>query len=356
MASKEKQSPVRIAVIGCGVIGRTHAKLVENNPETELVAICDQGDVSLAFAKKLGVPYFSDYKEMIAACYPEAVIVATPTDTHREIGLACAERRCHLLVEKPLATNIDDGQKLVYGVWLAGVHLLVGHHRRYNPLVYSAKHHIKIGRLGKLVGVNLLWMLQKPESYYDIEWRKKPGGGIFLTNLIHEIDILRFCCGEIESVYAEASSATRNFEVEDTGAITLRFQSGAVGTILISDVAPSRYSYEQSTGENPYYFKTDGDCYHFFGTKASLSFPSMRIVEFADPAKAGWQYPLVQDKISVIEKDPLVTQLEHFCDVVRGKTEPLINGFDGLQTLRVVHGILESAKTRQPVAFGLSED
>jgi predicted dehydrogenase len=351
METVKGRGAVRIAVIGAGAIGRKHALLLQDIGEARLVAICDPSREAAEFAGRSGTLWFADYLEMIGKTAPEAIVVATPTNTHMEIGLACARLGCHLLMEKPLAPDVEDGRRLVDGVDRAGVKLLVGHHRRHNPKVNEIKTLIRSGGLGRLVGVNVLWMLRKPDDYYHVEWRKQPGGGIFLTNLIHEIDNLRFCCGEIAEVFAQASSAVRKFAVEDTGAVSLRFTSGALGTILISDVAPSRHSYEQSSGENSYYFRTDGDCYHFFGTAASLSFPSMRLTEFADRRRAGWQYPLVQRDLETREADPLVAQLQHFCRVVRGLEKPKVGGEDGLQTLKVVHGILESAGTNRPVSF-----
>lgn len=342
---------VRIAVIGTGAMGRKHAELLYHMPRADLVAICDPDPGSEPFAQSLETSCFADYKTMIAEAGPEAVVIATPTQTHESIGSDCAAMRCHLLVEKPLAADLDSAQKLVNSAQTAGVHLLVGHHRRYNPQVEAVREIIQSGRLGKIIGVNVLWMVRKPDDYYDRVWRKTAGGGVFLTNLIHEIDSLRYCCGEIERIYAEGSSTARNFEVEDTGSVSLRFCSGALGTILVSDAVPSRWSYEQSTDENPFYFRTDGDCYLFFGSEASMGFPSFEIIDFPDPAKVGWQHPVQRSRLKFSTRDPLIIQLEHFCDVIRGKAKPKITGTDGLQTLRVVHGIMESARRARPVVF-----
>ena len=93
---------------------------------------------------------------------------------------------------------------------------MVGYYRRFNPLVQRARQVVQSGEIGSLVAVNLLWTLQKPENYYDVVWRTESGGGPILINLIHDIDILRYVCGEIQQVYALTSSVTRDFDVEDT--------------------------------------------------------------------------------------------------------------------------------------------
>lgn len=342
---------LRLAVIGAGAIGRKHAMLIKESSAAELAALSDISPTAHRFADELKVPYFQDYRKMLACMPLDGGIVATPTSSHTAVGLACAENGVHILMEKPIADSLEEARLLVDGARKHGISLLVGHHRRYNPLVQCIRETIAAGGIGRLVAVNVLWMLKKPDDYYHASWRCQPGGGPFLINMIHDIDTLRYTCGEITKVYAESSSAVRNLEVEDTGSVTVRFAGGAVGSILISDCTPSRWSYEQSTGENPFYFRTDGNCYLFFGSDGSLAFPDMDLVQFVDKSRVGWQYPLVNRHLSAEPQDPLVAQLEHFCAVIRGQVEPRISGEDGLRTLRVVQGIAESAKTGQPVCF-----
>lgn len=350
MCETEKKT-IRLCIIGAGAIGQKHALLLRNIDGAELVGISDVNPAAEKFATEIACPYYADYEEMLKELSPEGVIVATPTATHSQTGIACARSGAHILMEKPIAENLEEARKLVDGAEECEVHLLVGHHRRHNPLVESIKETINNGHLGKLVGVNVLWMLKKPDDYYDALWRCKPGGGPFLTNLIHDIDNLRYICGEVQRVYAETSSSVRKLEVEDSGSVVMRFKNGVVASLLVSDCTPSSWSYEQSSGENPFYYRTDGNCYHFFGTEGSLSFPDMNIVHFADKQKTGWQHPLVNSPLDVVSQDPLVVQLKHFCKVIRGKERPKITGEDGLRTLAVVRGILDSAQQGVPVEF-----
>ena len=227
--------------------------------------------------------------------------------------------------------------------------MLVGHHRRYNPLIQEARAVVQGGTLGKLVGVSVLWTLLKPADYYQVEWRcRRPGGGPTLINLIHEFDSLRFICGEIGQVYAQSSSAARGFEVEDSLSVALSFENGALGSILASDATPAPWSYEATTGENPLYFRTDENCCHFFGTLGSLAFPRMELWRYADAAHSGWQHPLERSQRPVAAAPPLLAQLEHFCRVIRGEEEPLIDGRDGARSLAVALAVLESSRRRAP--------
>jgi predicted dehydrogenase len=340
---------VRLAVIGAGAIGIKHAWLLAGIGDARLVAISDVSPAAEKLARELGTACYRDYRQMLTREQPDGVIVATPTATHTEIGIACARQRIHMLMEKPIAQDLDQARRLVDAADNHGVHLLIGHHRRHNPMIQATRRIVAEGEIGRLVAVNVLWMLQKPEDYYNVAWRCELGGGPFLTNLIHDIDNLRYICGEIKRVYAETSSAVRQFTVEDSGAVSLRFAGGAIGSILVSDCTPSYWSYEQSSGENPFYFKTPGNCYLFFGTMGTLSFPAMELIHY--PGSAGWQHPLASRQIDSDQRDPLVEQLFHFCRVIRGEEAPRITGEDGLRTLAVVMAILDSGKRGQPVEF-----
>ncbi len=341
---RDGQAAVRLGLIGAGIIGKKHAVMAENFAGCRLVGINDVNPSAKALADELGVNYYSDYEEMIEAESPEGVIIATPTESHATVGVTCAQHGVHLFVEKPIAANVQDAQILVENAKENGVRLLVGHHRRFNPLVETTRLAIKQGKIGKLVAVSVLWVLLKPSDYFQIEWRRQLGGGPVLINLIHDIDTMRYICGEIKRVYAETSSAVRGFEVEDTASVSLRFSGGVLGSIVVSDCVPSSWSYEATTGENPYYFRTNDNCYLFFGTEGSLAFPNMRLVRYENPQQAGWQYPLLTEHIQVEHHDPLIRQLDHFCRVIRGKEEPRTSGEDAMRSLAVARAILKSGE------------
>ena len=345
----EDSSAVRLGVIGAGFIGLKHAGIVADLPGCRLVGVSDPNPRAEKVAEGLGTRYFADFQEMIRAERPEGVIIATPTELHASVGIACAEKGLHLMVEKPIASNLASARDLTAAARKNGVHLLVGHHRRFNPLVEAAKRIVQSGQLGRMAAVSVLWTLLKPVDYFDIDWHRQKGAGPLLTNLIHDVDNLRYICGEIQRVYAEVNNRGRGFEVEDTACISLRFASGILGSVMVSDCVPSQWSYEATTGENPFFFHTPEDCYLFFGMAGSLAFPTMRLVRYASPAAAGWQHPLLIEPVAVTRQDPLVRQIMHFGAVIRGKEKPRTSGEDGLRSLAVVQAVLDSGRTGQPV-------
>ena len=175
-------------------------------------------------------------------------------------------------------------------------------------------------------------------------------GGPVLINLIHDVDLLRHLCGDVARVYAEGGSRLRGHEVEDTVAITLRFTSGAIGTILASDAAPSPWGWELGTGENPLIPPTGRNCYRFLGTEGALALPRLELWRPDADGPAHWYEAIRPRTLPAGPRAALKRQLRHFCGVVRGEHEPRVSGEDGLGTLRTALAILEAMDREAPVA------
>jgi predicted dehydrogenase len=342
-------SKVRIAVIGAGAFGQRHLSYLQREPMCEVVAIADPVPAAADFATAQGYRYFSDYRAMLDAVKPEGAIIASPNALHAPMGLDCAQRGVHILVEKPIAETLAAARSLASAAERAGVALLVGHHRRYNPVIEKAREIVRGGAIGRLTAVVALWLNRKPDSYFDVAWRREPGGGPVLINLIHDIDDLRFICGEIASVQAVTSSATRGFAVEDTAAITLRFANGALGTAALSDVVPAPWNWELTSGETAHYPQRPENCYLFTGTEGSLTVPKLELWRY--DGEKSWTQPLVKQTIAVANEDPLTRQLRHFCRVIRGEETPRITGADAARTLATTLAVLDAARSGNTVAL-----
>ena len=341
---------INIAVAGAGLIGRRHIELIRQSDSCELVAIVDPAPAAAVLARDCAVPAYRSLAELFAARRPDAVIVATPNSLHAQNGIECVRHEVPVLIEKPIADSLADAEQLIVAAERGGIALLVGHHRRHSPILAKAREIVQQGRLGRLVAVVGSALFYKPDGYFaEGPWRREPGGGPILINMIHEVDDLRSICGEINAVQALASSATRGFPVEDTVTIGLRFGNGALGSFVLSDTAAAARSWEQTSGENASYARyPDEDCYLISGVDGSLAVPTMRLRTVV--AERSWSQPMREEIVAVERADPLHLQLEHFCAVVRGEASPLVEGRDALQTLRVTLAIAEAARTGRVVA------
>lgn len=343
---------VRFGLIGGGWISAKHIQASKEITRGLLVALCDTNPSRKKIADALGIPFFTDYKELLSQADVEAVIDATPNPMHVIIGTECAKRGIHVLTEKPVTATLSEGKDLVEIVRQSGINLLVGHHRRHFPLVKRAREIVQNGELGKLVGISMIWALMKGDDYFIPEWRSLSGGGPVMCNMIHEIDNLRYICGDVLELSAKTRKLVRTGQVEDTISMSFEMSCGALGACVVSDTAPSPWSYELTSGENPDFFKTDNNCYHFLGSQASLSFPKMELWSHAHGSAKGWWEPLMKRSESVPYFSPYSAQLEHFCKVIRGDEEPVITAKDALMTLATTLAILESSVTGQTVRPG----
>jgi len=343
---------VRIAVAGAGMIGQRHIEEIDASPQARLSAIVDPFPAAAQIAEKFQVPHYQSLAELFDKDKPDGVILATPNTLHVDGGLECVAAGVPVLVEKPIGDTVESATRLVAAGEAAGVPVLTGHHRNYSPIMAKGRAIISSGALGQIVAVVGTALFYKPDDYFDAGggWRRQPGGGPILINLIHEVNNLLSLVGDVTQVYAQSSNATRKYPVEDTSAMIFTFAGGALGTFLLSDTAASPRSWEQTSQENKSYDTFDDeDAYHIAGTKGSLSIPTMRLKVYQ--GKPSWWESFSNSVETVDRSDPLAHQIIHFADVIRGVATPICSGRDGLKTLKVVDAVAESARTGQPVTI-----
>lgn len=342
-------SQARIAVIGAGLIGRKHIEVLRSgHPDYTLAGVADPSPGAQAEAEQLGYTCYPSIAEMVDKARPEGAVIAVPNQLHVEAGMACIEAGLPMIIEKPVADTVAEALGLIEATEAAGIATMTGHHRRHNPIMKRAAEVIRQGAIGRVVAATSIWMAHKPKGYHDFQWRREPGGGPVLLNAIHDIDCLRMLCGDVETVQAADSRAVRGFAVEDTAAAILRFKSGALGTLLLSDTVSSPWAWEVTSGENPKYPKSGQDAILVGGTRGSLSVPSLD-VRWHNAEEESWWEPLMQRREHIEPADPYYEQMRNFAAVIRGTEKPVLSGRDGLLTLATTLAITESAKDGQPI-------
>lgn len=337
----------QIGVVGAGLIGRKHIDIAA--AANNLHAIVDPTDSARELAADKNCLWMPDIETYLASHDPDGVIIATPNQLHVAHGLACTRRGIPMLIEKPIADIANEAEKLVSEAAQSGVPILVGHHRRHNPIIKAAKAAIVDGKLGNLISVHAQFWLRKPDDYFDVAWRRAKGAGPIFINLIHDIDLLRHLCGEVVEVQAMETNQTRGHDVEDSAVVLLKFENGALGTVSVSDAIPAPWSWELTAKENPAYPATNAHCYTIGGTLGALSIPDLRL--WNHPGEQSWWAPIDNNPVDFDDADPLPLQFQHFLDVIDGECEPLASGAEGLKTLRVVEAIKAAGQTgtAQPV-------
>ncbi|MGB0584785.1 MAG: Gfo/Idh/MocA family protein, partial [Candidatus Puniceispirillaceae bacterium] len=236
---------LRLAIVGMGLVGRRHAAAINQISSVEICAIVDSDDAITAQVANAGIESHNHLCAMINATRPDGIILSTPTNLHMSHALACIDAKIPILIEKPIAHDLTAAQLIVSKSDALSVPVMVGHHRRFNPIIQKAKDVLTQGLIGKIRIVDAKCWFAKPNDYFETApWRKINGAGPVSVNLVHDIDLLRFLCGEIIEVRAMMAPSARGHDIEDVSVAIFKFANGALGTVSVSDNAVSPWSWE----------------------------------------------------------------------------------------------------------------
>jgi UDP-N-acetylglucosamine 3-dehydrogenase len=297
---------LRVGVIGAGVMGRNHARVLSELPNVELIGVADpdQGRAAQAAGQAEGAEVFADHHELIAR-KADAVIVAAPTHLHHKISLELIDAGVGLLVEKPIATTVDQGREIVAAAARAGVTLMVGHVERFNPAVQTIKQAIA-GE--EILSIGITRVGPFPPRMSDV--------GVVIDLAVHDIDLIRwFTESEITEVQPQISSVVA--EREDIALLQFRTASGVLAHINTNWLTPFKARTVQVATRDKYVMadlltRTVTEC---FGFQKDGSY-GMR-------------------HLSVGHTEPLRAELAAFCDAVRYGKTPVVSGEEGVASLEI---------------------
>lgn len=391
---------LNLIVVGAGLIGPRHCQHIFNRSDCNLLAIIDHSANGPIVSEKFGCLLFVSIDELFQYLtlnnlpYPQGAVLATPNHTHASLGLQLAIKGIHLLIEKPLSDNLTDCKTIIDYCHSQHLKLLVGHHRRFNPVIIATKQ--KLSQIGHPIAVQGSWCLKKNFDYYlSKPWRVSTatGGGNLLINLIHDVDLLLYLLGPIVKVYAEPLVKQREFEVDEGAVLIFSFASGCKGTFVCSDNVISPFNFESGTGENPTIPKFNDlqGFYRIFGSRGTLSVPDLTVYHQNslnsensvgnDSSHGSWLNPISADIHTVDTtignssffspdtstylptpnpspndsgfikppKQPFDFQLDHFLDLIRNKeVMSKCSGEDALNALLVMQTVMMSINSGKP--------
>jgi predicted dehydrogenase len=243
-----------MGIIGINGIGRTHIRLAQQNDQVKLTALADTDESSLRKqAARLKVRGFHDYREMLAAGDLDLVTIATPHGLHAQMGMDCLEAGLHILVEKPLATQIGEAEALVKIARTRNLRIAVGHQYRFHRSSKAVKKLLDERSIGEVQRVLWTWVALRKDRYYrDKPWKgswQQAGGGVVMNQASHDLDLLCWFIGPAMSVTALMGNQAHDSEVEDIISASVRFANGAMASLQFSINHPHAYSVRQLDGE-----------------------------------------------------------------------------------------------------------
>lgn len=306
---------MKVALSGTGFWAAKLAEAIARTSELELAACWSRSSEQRnAFAQRFDCVAAKSFEDALEGA--EAVLLATPNDTHEEQALAAARRGAHVFVEKPIADTIEAGERMREACAQAGVALLVGHEMRRLGAARKAKELINDGALGQVVLAEANFSLASPLQ--PGTW-KAGGRGTPLVQLgVHHADTLAYLLGPVARTTGVVARVHSEL-VDDVGVATLVFESGALGTISSSYVSPKTYAFR------------------LLGTDAVLECRTdVSVWPAADQLDAHTTLTLAGEQVEFDRIDPLVEELDELARCVRGETEPETGADEGLAALRVI--------------------
>ena len=338
----------RIGLIGCGWMGQHHGSNVIKNLKAELVAVADQNtEKAENFLKDNGVKVdvYGDYEKLLARDDIDAVIIASPNSQHAEHAVAAAQAGKHIYLEKPMAITLEDCRKIVDTVEEYGVKCEMGYHRRFNPISQYSKGLLQEGKLGDLVLVELDYIHHVPGDWDIWEWasKKELAGTAIHGGTGHNIDLLRYFCGEVEEVNCIKDVRMPRkvqLETEDIAVLNLRFENRAIGKaiLFIGPICPFTftlrlYGTRGTVDNNRVWLDTTPKFYEFGHEKDSITLPE------------SW----IPDNLQGGVSETWDICMDNFIDVVLGEKKPFNDAKSGFNTAAVAFAALESARDKKVV-------
>lgn len=339
---------IRIAIVGCGRIAKNHFGSIAKYPDDlELVAVCDVDLGTLeAHTKEYGVKGYRLLDAMLKEEKLDLVVLCTPSGLHAAQAELVAKAGVHVMTEKPMATRWSDGVRMVKACDEAGVKMFVVKQNRRNATLQLLKGAVEKGRFGKIymVNVNVFWT--RPQEYYDAaKWRGtwEFDGGAFMNQASHYVDLLDWLIGPVESVQAYTSTLARNIEVEDTGVMSIKWRSGALGSMNVTMLTYPRNLEGSVT---------------IIGEKGTVRIGGVAVNEiqhweFADTAPEDEKIKAANYETTSVYGFGHPLYYKNVIDVLRGQAEAETDGREGLKSLELLIATYLSARDGKRVSLPL---
>ena len=357
-------TPLRFALVGCGTIAPTHAEALAAlaGDGAELAACCDTvPEKASAFAAKFGLAV-RDFDALLADPAIDALTFCTPSGTHAELGVLALQAGKHVLVEKPMDITLAACDRLLAAQRESGKALAVISQHRFDHASIEVKNALDAGTLGKLVYAEARVPWYRTQEYYDSgDWRGTwalDGGGALMNQGVHTVDLLRWLCGPVETVYAQARTAAHErIEVEDVVAATVTFANGAIATLSASTALYPGFAVRLAIHGTEGSAIIEGDMLHTLTTKSgTIGGGEAAHAHALQVASGGTKAATAQAGSLTAASDPAAVwgeahraQIANFIHCARTGETPLVDGIEGRKAVELVLAVYESARTGQVV-------
>jgi UDP-N-acetylglucosamine 3-dehydrogenase len=328
---------IKVAVIGVGAMGRNHVRVYSETSRAKLVAVSDSnGELADEVATKFGVPAYVSYIEMLQKERPDAVSIAVPTAMHEDVASAAMQAGAHVLIEKPIASTVEEGKRLLTVADNLGRKLMVGHIVRFNPAIRALREKLVNNELGRIFQIVCRRVGPFPARIRDV--------GVVVDLAPHDIDVMRYLTGmNPERVYAEIERRVHT-EHEDLVFSLLHFPNNVTGAIEINWLTPTKVREIIVLGERGMFLVNDLTQDLFFYENAATIgelWPALGTIKGVSEGS--------MLRYSLDRYEPLKAELEAFVNAIVEDQPVPVSGQDGLDALRIALAMIESGQTNQVI-------
>lgn len=360
---------LKTALVGVGKVTDLHASALVNLPESSFTAVCGRSrEKTEIYAAKYGIKAYTDVSAMVSSEKIDVVIICTPHPNHREPTIAALEAGAHVLIEKPLASSLEDCDAMIEASKRCGKQIGIICQRRWYLPARRVKQAIDEGKIGKPVFATVNMLGWRDKEYYESDpWRGSwgaEGGGVLVNQAPHQLDLLQWYMGEIDECYGIWSNLNHPYiEVEDTANAILKFKNGGVANIIVSNSQkPGIYCKVHVHGENgaSVGVQTDGGAMFVAGMSTILEPPVIDL--WTVPGEEEMFHRWVKEESDFFNGLP--NQMEYFHErniedflkaIMEGR-KPLITGEDGRVTVEIFTAIYRSTRDGKPVKWPLKPE
>lgn len=315
-------------------MGKNHARVYSELDDVHLVGVSDlDQEAGYMIAQKFNCGYFQDYRELLNKV--DAVTIAVPTSMHHTIGINAIRAGVHVLMEKPLASTVEEGTELVRAAKDKGLTLAVGHIERHNPVVEQTKKLLMEGKFGNIITMTSRRVSNFPSRIRDV--------GVIMDLAVHDIDIARYFAGsEVKEIYA-AGGTSGKCDYEDHATIIMKFENGTVGVVDANWLTPMRVREMTLTCEKNL-IKID-----YMNQTIDISSSKLGDLDEMNLYKL----PMEMETVSVglRKEEPLKLQLKDFIRAIETGSSPLVTGEDGIMAIALAQAALTSTCENRTITF-----
>ncbi len=319
----------RVALVGLGAMGRNHLRVLSELEGTTLAAVCDQDPSAVAATRKYGIAGYGDWNKMLDQEKLDAVVVAVPTRFHLEVGLGVLEHGLHVLIEKPIATTLEEGRALVAKAAQVGRVLAVGHIERFNPAVRELQRRVVGGEIGRPFQVQARRQGPFPARIRDV--------GVVIDLATHDLDVMcHLANSEVSRVYAETEQRIHT-QHEDILNALLKFDNGLIGVLQVNWLTPTKIRELSVLGERGLFLCNylTQELTHFKNAEVEVGWDALRHLRGVTEGEVV-RFPITQ-------AEPLKLELESFLQAVREDRPVEVDGEAGLRALHLALSLVDSA-------------